>query len=195
MNNLSKNRNWTVLLVGGASGTGKSCFAKAIARHYAISVLEIDDIGQSLKAMTTKDTLPALHYFSTGVDWRDIGVSENVNWLIRVSKEMIPALTAIIKRHIEDDVPIIMEGDFLYPDLAASFSGSEVKSLFIIERDKNQILQNLINREGGSPQHYRADISIAYGKWLSEECKKRGLNVIESRPWNNALSRSLEYLE
>ena len=62
-NSLDKERNWTVLLIGGSSGTGKSSFAYNLARFYGVSVLEVDDVGQALKAMTTGETLPMLHYF------------------------------------------------------------------------------------------------------------------------------------
>jgi len=80
-------RNWTVLFIGGASGTGKSTLAYEIAKLYGITVLEVDDIGQALKATTTKDILPTIH---SGANWMDIGVEKNVEWLINVSKEMIP---------------------------------------------------------------------------------------------------------
>jgi 2-phosphoglycerate kinase len=50
---------------------------------------------------------------------------------------MIPGLKAIVDNHIEDDVPVIIEGDFIYPELAASFENPRVKSIYIYEPDKN----------------------------------------------------------
>jgi len=69
----------------------------------------------------------------------------------------------------------------------------EVKSLFVHEPDKDQILQNLFVREGGDLQHYRADISIAYGNWIKNTCKEMGINHIESKPWESLLNRVIEY--
>jgi 2-phosphoglycerate kinase len=66
--------DWTVLLIGGASGIGKSYIAKELARDYQVKIIEVDDICQAVKAMTTRADLPAIHYWSTGVNWKDIGV-------------------------------------------------------------------------------------------------------------------------
>ena len=190
-----KNRDWTVLFIGGASGTGKSTLAYELAKYFEINVLEVDDIGQALKAMTTKDILPVIHYWSTGINWIDIGVDGNLKWLIDVSKEMIPGIKAIVNRHIEDRVPVIIEGDFIFPEFTLSFKGSEVKCIYLLESDKNQILKNFLVREGGELQNYRADISILYGNWIKNICIKNGINYIESRPWDTLLNRAIEVLK
>ncbi len=189
---MSKDRNWTVLFIGGASGTGKSRVAYELARLYSVNVIEADDICQAIEAMTTKELLPAIHYWSSGVDWMDIGVSGNVNWLIDVSKEMIAGLRAIAQNHLESDVPIIIEGDFIHPEFAASFNNAKVKSLYLYEPEQKQILQNYLAREGGELQHFRADISSKYGEWLVDTCKKLGIKVIESRPWDTVVDRIID---
>ncbi len=189
---MNKNRNWTVLLIGGASGMGKSSIAYELARFYNVNVIEVDDICQSVKAMTTKEVLPAIHYWSTGVNWKDVSVSGNVKWLIDVSKEMISGLKAIVDNHIEADVPVIIEGDFIHPELITSFKDKKVKKVYIYESDKEQILKNYLAREGGELQHFRADISAKYGQWLNDTCGKLGIKVIESRPWETAINRIIE---
>ena len=187
----NRDRHWTVLLIGGASGTGKSSLAYRIADLCAISVLEVDDVFQAVKAVTAKEILPAMHYWSDGINWTDIGVSGNVNWLINAGKEMAPALKAIVDRHIEDKVPVIIEGDFICPEFAMSFDHPEVKSLFVTEPDREQLLQNFFAREGGDLQHFRADVSAAHGDWISETCRKLGIELIESRPWDTVLHRAV----
>ena len=191
---MNNDRNWTVLFIGGASGMGKSSIAYEIARFYGVNVLEVDDVHLSVETVTTKESFPAIHYWNTGVNWKDIGVEDNVKWLIDVSKEMIPVLKALVDRHIEDDVPIIIEGDFIYPEFTQSFQNPKVKSIFVNETDINQIVENYLSREGGDLQHYRAEISIAYGKWIEDTCKQNGISVVESRPWNTALIRALKSL-
>jgi len=191
---MNDDRNWTVLFIGGASGTGKSSLAYEIARFYGVNVLEVDDVHLSVKTVTTKENFPAIHYWSTGINWKDIGVEGNVNWLIDVSKEMAPILKELANRHIEDKLPIIIEGDFVYPEFTVSFENPEVKSIFVQETDKNHILQNYLSREGGDLQPYRADISVAYGKWISDTCRKLGIRLIEPRPWDTVLSRTIKCL-
>jgi 2-phosphoglycerate kinase len=191
---VNNDRNWTVLFIGGASGTGKSSIAYEIARFYGVNVLEVDDVHLSIETVTTKESFPAIHYWNTGVNWKDIGVDGNVDWLIDVSKEMIPVLKELVKRHLEDKLPIIIEGDFIYPEFTISFDNPEVKSIFVNESGINQILQNYLSREGGDLQHYRAEISIAYGKWIADTCNQNGIRVIESRPWDTVLTRAIKSL-
>jgi len=50
-----ENRNWTVLIIGGASGTGKSTLAYEIGKYYGISVLEFDDIQRTVKTVVKKN--------------------------------------------------------------------------------------------------------------------------------------------
>ena len=187
-------RNWTVLFIGGASGTGKSSIAYGIAKFYGVNVLEVDDIHLSVKMVTTKESFPAIHYWDTGVNWKDIGVQGNVNWLIDVSKEMIPVLQELVNRHIEDKLPVIIEGDFISPEFVNSFNTPEVKAIFINETDITQIEKNYLFREGGQIQHYRAEVSIAYGKWLADTCNRNGIKIIEPRPWDTLLTRILNSL-
>ena len=187
-------RNWTVLFIGGASGTGKSSIAYEIAHLYGVNVLEVDDVHLSVETVTTKESFPAIHYWDTGVNWKDIGVEGNVNWLIDVSKEMIPVLKALVNRHIEDKLPIIIEGDFINPEFTKSFDNPEVKSIFVNEADMNQIIQNYLSREGGELQQYRAEISIAYGKWIANTCNQNGIKLIKSRPWDTVITRAIESL-
>jgi len=191
---LKKERDWTVLFIGGASGTGKSSIAYELAKYYQVNVMEADDIFQAVEAMTTVATHPAIHYFSTGVNWLDIGAEGNLKWLIDVSKELAPGLKAIVDNHLEADVPVIIEGDFILPEFVDSYKNPKVKALFIIESDKEQIVQNYLAREGGEPQNFRAEVSKLYGEWLSDSCKNLGIRVIESRPWNTAIDRCIHGL-
>ena len=49
-------RNWTVLFIGGASGSGKSSTAYEIASYYDVNVLEIDDLYEAdVKIMFIKE--------------------------------------------------------------------------------------------------------------------------------------------
>lgn len=191
---MDTNRDWTVLFIGGASGTGKSSIAYALGRYYGANILEIDDLSEAVKAVTTGDALAALHLWDTGVDWVDIGVAGNVSWLVDASKEIAPAIRAVVQNHLESNVPVIIEGDFLSPELVASFQDPRVAALYVQESDRNQLLQNYQAREGGEPQHYRADISIEYGARLSEACNRLGVPTLEARPWDTVQDRAIAAL-
>lgn len=191
---MNRDRNWTVLFIGGPSGTGKSSLAYEIAKFYSVNVIEADDIHLAIKTVTTKENFPAIHYWDQGIDWKNIGVERNVKWLIDVSNEMCSVLKELANRHIEDKLPIIIEGDFIHPEVTLSLNSPEIKAIFVREPDKDQIMQNYLSREGGELQEYRAQISIAYGEWQADTCKKLGIEMVESRPWNTGLHRVIESL-
>ena len=191
---MQRSQNWTILLIGGASGTGKSSLAYKIAEYYAVNVREIDDIHAAVKAATTGKTHPAIHYWSTGINWKEIGIAGNADWLTRVSEELVPALKAIIENHLESDVPVIIEGDFISPEFAGSFADPRVRAIFVHEPDNRQIVQNYLMREGGNLQQFRADISSVYGARLKERCQVLGIKTIEARPWASGLERAVEAL-
>ena len=182
-----------VLLIGGPSGTGKSSIAYEISRFYGVSVLEIDDIYLSVKAVTEASPLPAIHRWDGGEDWQAAGIQSNVSWLIDVGREMIPALKAIVQRHIEDKVPVIIEGDLISPDLVKLLDHPLARAVFLRE-DIPQIVGNYLAREGGEPQRFRAEVSAAYGRWIECVCGLTGCPVIAARPWETALTRVLDAL-
>lgn len=44
---LTANRaSWDVLLIGGASGAGRSSLSYPLARHFGVTVTEIDGLGR-----------------------------------------------------------------------------------------------------------------------------------------------------
>ena len=57
--------NWTVLLLGGASGIGKSTLAKTLGIRYGVPVTSGDDIVNGVMAMTSPSTHPVIHRWDT----------------------------------------------------------------------------------------------------------------------------------
>ncbi|WP_069166993.1 hypothetical protein [Nocardia altamirensis] len=56
---------WTVTLICGASGVGKSRTAIPLAARYGVPLAEADDIVTALAALTTPEHHPLLHYWDT----------------------------------------------------------------------------------------------------------------------------------
>jgi len=61
---MNNKRNWTVLIIGGASGTGKSSIAYQLGEHYCVNVIEIDDIHQVMKKITSITTIKYLKKYN-----------------------------------------------------------------------------------------------------------------------------------
>lgn len=188
-------KDWCVLLIGGSSGSGKTCVSYPLAKIYRINLIEVDDFQVFLSAVSKPEEQPEIHYWGTHPDWQNEGVENTMQQLINVGKVFKPGLEAVIQNHLEANIPAIIEGDFILPELSASFNDSKVRSLFIHEPSRDQILNNYLEREKESgPQHYRADVSFHYGNWLVSECKKYNIPVVESRPWNSVIERAIHIL-
>ena len=48
-------RSWQVLLIGGASGSGKTSVSYRLANHFNVGIIEVDDFQVILERMTTPE--------------------------------------------------------------------------------------------------------------------------------------------
>lgn len=181
-------RDWDVLIIGGASGSGKTSVSRPLSRFFEVDLVRVDDFQVLLETIITPEMVPDLHYWKIEPDWREQSVEWVVDRLKGVSRAWMPGLAAVIKDRLEENIPMILEGDFILPEPAASVGNPRVKSVFIHEPSREQILQNYLAREGELQPH-RTDISHAFGNWLAEECAACGVPVIEARPWDNLAER------
>jgi 2-phosphoglycerate kinase len=192
-------RDWHVLLIGGASGVGKSSIAYPLARHVGVGITEIDDFQAVLERMTTPAQYPAVHLFRTDPDaFVRLDGAGKLRHAVAYATVMAEALEPVVANHLDGGSPIVLEGDFLLPAFAArgSFAGvaanGRVRALFVTE-DREQIARNYAAREG-QPQHERAENSARHNDWLAEESARLGLPVLPARPWETGLSRALAAL-
>ncbi|MBB5958022.1 2-phosphoglycerate kinase [Saccharothrix tamanrassetensis] len=181
--------NWRVLLLGGASGSGKSALSYPVARARGAALVEVDDLVVALQSMTTADRQPALHYW---LGRSDAGMSADqvLDAQVALARALAPALEAVITNHLETDLPLVLEGDYLLPEFCAKWTGGDVRSVFVHEPDAAQLERNYLRREPDSgAQRKRALDSAHYGDWLAAEAARHRLPVITARPWSDALDR------
>jgi 2-phosphoglycerate kinase len=187
-------RNWIVLLVGGSSGIGKTTLTKRLAHKYGAKIIEADDICRSIYVMTTCEQYPSIHYWYGDGDWSSNTIEKNVEYLNEVCREVCPALKSIVEAHLDSDIPLIIEGDFISPDFVLSINDRRVKSVFLQESNESQIVNNYLVREGGSLQEFRASISYLYGLQVESRCNELQLSLVQVRPWSSILERVIENL-
>ena len=196
---MNEQREWHVLLIGGASGVGKSQISYPLARHFGVGITEIDDFQVVLERMTTPEQYPVVHLFPTdpeaffGLD--DAGKLETA---IAYSTVMAEALEAVIANHLDGGPPIVLEGDFLLPSLAVQEAYGGVPAAgrvraFILYEEEAQIARNYLAREG-EPQPDRARWSWNHSEWLRAEAERLGVPALAARPWETVLERVLALL-
>src|SRR5688500_9705402 len=121
--------DWRVLLVCGASGTGKTTATQALARRLGISSLLVDDLRISLQALTTPETHPELHLFSSDRSLGQMTPEEGVRRFVETARALEPAVRTVIGHHVvvRGSGPILIEGDGLLPSLASAQSFADLK--------------------------------------------------------------------
>jgi 2-phosphoglycerate kinase len=190
-------RSWQVLLIGGASGAGKTSVSYRVADHFKVGITEVDDFQVILERMTTPQQQPELHWWRSHPNAIDLPAEEIVERTIAVCRVMAAAVEAAIANHLESRAPVVLEGDFISPALAAqkSFCGNpndgQVRTVIIDEDDEGRLLKNFEARESAL-QPKRARVSWLYGRWLKKEAQTSGAIVVSSRPWNTLFERILQ---
>ena len=192
--------NWKVLLIGGSSGVGKTVVSRELSRRLSISLLLLDDVRLAIQGVTSHETNPDLHVFLNYQEeqWRN-AESIYADW-ITVGNAMLKPLQAIIHHHliVPDVGPLIIEGDGILPGITGPFIEPKVVStVFIVEPDEEQLLNNLRSRgrgfnEWNTPQQKGfAHASWLYGQWLASEAKQLDVPAIESQPQQTLSERLL----
>lgn len=194
-------RTWQVLLLGGASGTGKTAVSYRLARHFGVGLTEVDDFQVLLETMTTPEQQPALHFWRTHPAPHTLSADEIFTQGLQIGRVMAPGLEAVIANHLESDAPVVLEGDFIHPAVAAraSYAGQpndgRVRGVFLHEPDEQQLVANYLQREpAAGPQTVRARVSWLYGRWLKAECERLGVPMLAARPWETVMERVLHAL-
>ncbi|WP_316529622.1 AAA family ATPase [Kitasatospora brasiliensis] len=181
---------WEVLLIGGASGLGKSRAAAFLAAELGAFVVEFDDVVAALQAATTADSHPGLHHFCAFPDPDALGAERVLELQIATAGALDEALLGVVRNRLTVDVPAIVEGDYLTPAAAARAAaegaarGRRVRAVFLHEDDPGRIGANYADREPDcGPQPRRAAVSARYSTWLAEQARAHALPVVECRPY------------
>jgi len=128
-----------VILIGGAPMAGKTTVAYRLAATLGYGCLSTDDLGEALRAVTTKDSHPHLHPME-GYDYREYYVTRPLEALIAdVSLEhqaMWPAIQRVIHKHATWGAPIVIEGWSLWPEWVIQLRLPSVRALWLVAHEE-----------------------------------------------------------
>lgn len=180
---------WLVTLVCGASGVGKSRTAVPLAARFGAPLAEADDIVTALTALTTAEQQPLLHPAAANPEMRDWPVERIADLHLALAEALRPAFRAVIADHLDFAAPVVLEGDYLLPELAAEF-GDAVRAV-VIDEQRERILANHLAREpAAGPQHRRAELSALLAGRFAERARGCGVPVVAARPWPDTVERA-----
>ncbi len=126
-----------VLLIGGASGTGKSTLATALASRLGINqVIGTDSIREIMRMAFSQDLLPTLHHSSTDVGSKlELSGAREFQRMIAgfmlQSQQVNVGVQAVISRSIEERTSIILEGVHLIPAIEQAMRMKEARAYLV----------------------------------------------------------------
>ncbi|MGV9267867.1 AAA family ATPase [Kitasatospora sp. NPDC003701] len=187
---------WDILLIGGASGIGKSRAAARLAGESGAFVVEFDDVVGAVQEITTAAQHPELHHFDDPLVTEGLSPERELDLQIATARALEPAVLGVVRNRLTVDVPAVVEGDYLTPAAAARAveagraAGRRVRAVFLHEPDAARITANYAAREPEcGVQAQRAEVGARYSHWLAEQAHRHALPVVECRPWDTLAER------
>jgi 2-phosphoglycerate kinase len=123
-----------ILLVGGATGTGKSTVATDVAYRLGITrVTSTDFVRQTMRAFFSGEFMPAIHHssFEAGramADDEEDGESV-VGGFLEQTREVLVGVRAAIDRALEEGWSMVLEGVHLVPGMLPK----EIEGALVVE--------------------------------------------------------------
>lgn len=130
-NRLAAEDKPVVVLIGGATGVGKSTIAARVADRLGIvRIISTDSIREAMRAFFSKRFMPSIHYSSyeagqavripvgSGLDPEMLGFMEQVE-MVNVG------VLAIIDRAIQEHTSLVVEGVHMVPGMLASMGAKQ----------------------------------------------------------------------
>jgi len=141
-----------VILIGGATGTGKSTVATEIAYRLGITrVTSTDFIRQTMRAFFAHDFMPAIHYssFEAAVAAPDAD-DPLVTGFLEQARQVMLGVTASLERALQEGWSMVLEGVHLVPGLVPSALESALVSSCVLEiSDETAHAQHFFTRDQG----------------------------------------------
>jgi 2-phosphoglycerate kinase len=115
-----------IVLVGGATGTGKSTVATEIAYRLGITrVTSTDFVRQTMRAFLSQEFMPSIHYSSFEVPGES-GLGGVVEGFVEQTRNVLIGVRALIERALQEGWSLVLEGVHLVPGMLPPVEGAMV---------------------------------------------------------------------
>jgi 2-phosphoglycerate kinase len=144
-----------IVLVGGATGTGKSTVATEAAYRLGITrVTSTDFVRQTMRAFFSREFMPSIHYssFEASSGLRDPEHAEDpvIAGFLEQTRNVLVGVGASIDRALEEGWSMVLEGVHLVPGMLPPIDGALVVQCVLAIDDEEEHSTHFLIREAGS---------------------------------------------
>jgi 2-phosphoglycerate kinase len=124
-----------IVLIGGATGTGKSTVATEVAYRLGITrVTSTDFVRQTMRAFLSHDFMPSIHYSSFEVPPED-EVGGMVDGFVEQTRNVLVGVRGLIERALTEGWSLVLEGVHLVPGMLPQIEGALVVHVVLAIED------------------------------------------------------------
>jgi 2-phosphoglycerate kinase len=194
-----------IVLIGGATGTGKSTVATEVAYRLGITrVTSTDFVRQTLRAFFSPEFMPSIHYssFEAGQGLRSVEV-EQVDPLLHgfldQTRNVLVGVNAAIERSLAEGWSTVLEGVHLVPGMLSPIEGAlVVQCVLAIESEDAHAshfwIRDVASNGARSLDKYLERLSdIRYLQdYIVERAEREDVPVISNKDREGATSAVME---
>ena len=195
-----------IVLVGGATGTGKSTVATEVAHRLGITrVTSTDVVRQTMRAFFSREFMPSIHYssFEAGAAVRvpeDETADPTLLGFLEQTRNVLVGVKAVIARAIEEGYSLALEGVHLVPgSISTSIRGAVVCHCLLAIDDDEEHANHFWTRDAASEglrpfEKYLAALPEIrrIQDYLVARAGKAGVPVIDNTSVGSAVDEVIE---
>ena len=195
-----------IVLVGGATGTGKSTVATEVAHRLGITrVTSTDVVRQTMRAFFSREFMPSIHYssFEAGAAVRvpeDETADPTLLGFLEQTRNVLVGVKAVISRAIEEGYSLVLEGVHLVPgSISTSIRGAVVCHCLLAIEDDEEHANHFWSRDAASEGLRPFEKNLAalpeirrIQNYLVARAGKAGIPVIDNPSVDTAVDGVIE---
>ena len=140
-----------IVLVGGATGTGKSTVATEAAYRLGITrVTSTDFIRQTMRAFFSEEFMPSIHHSSfEAVPSAEESADPVLDGFFEQTRNVLVGVRAALERALQEGWSIVLEGVHLVPGMLPRIEGALVVQCILAIEDEEEHITHFMVRDAG----------------------------------------------
>jgi 2-phosphoglycerate kinase len=190
-----------IVLVGGATGTGKSTVAVEVAHRLGITrVTSTDVVRQTMRAFFSREFMPSIHFSSFEAApsvAEDVDSDPVIRGFLDQTRNVLVGVKAVLGRALEEGYSVALEGVHVVPGLVEPVDGAVFCQVVLAIEDEDEHAAHFWTRDADGlrpfEKYLRALPEIRrLQDYVVERATRCGVPVIDNADVGTTVDRVVE---